>query len=71
MICVVHSAPEQIYTNSYWTDEEKTKDKLSDDDKETLEDIVKKTTEWIEENGTSGQFLLRCYDLNYSAWCWF
>mmetsp|Transcript_43169 Transcript_43169/g.90379 ORF Transcript_43169/g.90379 Transcript_43169/m.90379 type:complete len:644 (-) Transcript_43169:325-2256(-) len=35
-------------------DEEKIKDKLTDDDKETLEDIVKKTTEWIEENGTSG-----------------
>ena len=41
--------------NLFLTDEEKTKDKLSDDDKETFEDIVKKTTEWIEENGTSGQ----------------
>ena len=41
--------------NLFLIDEEKTKDKLSDDDKETLEDIVKKTTEWIEENGTSGQ----------------
>jgi len=31
-------------------DEEKIKNKLSDDDKETLEGIVKSTTEWIEEN---------------------
>ena len=36
-------------------DEDKIKGKLSDEDKETLEDIVKKTTEWIEENGTSGK----------------
>jgi len=31
-------------------DEEKVKDKLSDEDKETLEDLVKSTTEWIDEN---------------------
>jgi len=36
-------------------DEDKVKDKLTDDDKETLEDVVKKTTEWIEENGTAGK----------------
>jgi len=31
-------------------DEEKIKDKLTDEDKETLEDLVKSTTEWIDEN---------------------
>jgi len=31
-------------------DEDKIKDKLSDDDKETLEEVVKTTTEWIDEN---------------------
>jgi len=36
-------------------DEDKIKGKLSDDDKETLEDVVKKTTQWIEENGSSGK----------------
>jgi hypothetical protein len=40
--------------NQFCTDEDKVKDKLTDDDKETLEDVVKKTTEWIEENGTAG-----------------
>jgi len=41
--------------NQFCTDEDKVKDKLTDDDKETLEDVVKKTTEWIEENGTAGK----------------
>jgi len=31
-------------------DEDKIKDKLTDDDKETLESLVKETTEWIDEN---------------------
>ena len=31
-------------------DEDKIKDKLSDEDKETLEEVVKTTTEWIDEN---------------------
>merc|ERR1711906_3732 len=31
-------------------DEEKIRDKLTDEDKETLEDLVKSTTEWIDEN---------------------
>jgi heat shock protein 5 len=34
-------------------DEEKTKDKLTDEDKETLENLVKETTEWIDENQNS------------------
>jgi len=34
-------------------DEEKVAGKLSDEDKETLEDLVKSTTEWIDENPTS------------------
>jgi len=34
-------------------DEEKTKDKLSDEDKEALEEVVKSTTEWIDENSNS------------------
>merc|ERR1711966_380803 len=29
------------------------KDKLTDDDKETLENLVKETTEWIDENQNS------------------
>jgi hypothetical protein len=44
--------------NQFCTDEDKVKDKLTDDDKETLEDVVKKTTEWIEENGTAGMTLI-------------
>jgi len=31
-------------------DEDKIKDKLTDEDKETLEEVVKTTTEWIDEN---------------------
>jgi len=34
-------------------DEDKIKDKLSDEDKETLEEVVKTTTEWIDENSNS------------------
>uniref|UniRef100_A0A7S0Y7U3 Heat shock protein 70 n=1 Tax=Hemiselmis andersenii TaxID=464988 RepID=A0A7S0Y7U3_HEMAN len=34
-------------------DEDKVKDKLTDDDKETLENLVKETTEWIDENQNS------------------
>mmetsp|Transcript_63817 Transcript_63817/g.146215 ORF Transcript_63817/g.146215 Transcript_63817/m.146215 type:complete len:661 (+) Transcript_63817:81-2063(+) len=34
-------------------DEEKVKDKLSDEDKEALEEVVKTTTEWIDENSNS------------------
>jgi len=34
-------------------DEDKIKDKLSDEDKETLEEIVKTTTEWIDENSSA------------------
>jgi len=34
-------------------DEDKIKDKLTDDDKETLENLVKETTEWIDENQNS------------------
>ena len=34
-------------------DEDKIKDKLTDEDKETLESIVKETTEWIDENQNS------------------
>ncbi len=36
-------------------DEDKIKDKLSDDDKETLEEVVKTTTEWIDENSQAGK----------------
>jgi len=34
-------------------DEDKIKDKLSDEDKETLEEVVKTTTEWIDENSSA------------------
>mmetsp|Transcript_14350 Transcript_14350/g.28325 ORF Transcript_14350/g.28325 Transcript_14350/m.28325 type:complete len:662 (-) Transcript_14350:252-2237(-) len=34
-------------------DEDKIKDKLTDDDKETLENLVKEVTEWIDENQNS------------------
>ena len=34
-------------------DEDKIKDKLSDEDKETLEEVVKTTTEWIDENASA------------------
>jgi len=34
-------------------DEDKIKDKLTDEDKETLEEVVKTTTEWIDENSQS------------------
>merc|ERR1711966_217419 len=34
-------------------DEDKIKDKLTDEDKETLENLVKETTEWIDENQNS------------------
>jgi heat shock protein 5 len=34
-------------------DEDKIKDKLTDEDKETLESLVKETTEWIDENQNS------------------
>merc|ERR1711968_3289 len=34
-------------------DEDKIKDKLSDEDKETLEEVVKTTTEWIDENAST------------------
>ncbi|EKX42534.1 heat shock protein 70, ER luminal [Guillardia theta CCMP2712] len=34
-------------------DEDKIKGKLSDEDKETLEEIVKTTTEWIDENSSA------------------
>ena len=33
--------------------EDKIKDKLSDEDKETLEEVVKTTTEWIDENASA------------------
>ena len=34
-------------------DVDKIKDKLTDEDKETLESLVKETTEWIDENQNS------------------
>merc|ERR1719197_1365406 len=34
-------------------DEDKIKDKLPDEDKETLEEVVKTTTEWIDENASA------------------
>jgi len=34
-------------------DSDKIKDKLTDEDKETLEEIVKTTTEWIDENSSA------------------
>jgi len=36
-------------------DEDKIKDKLTDEDKETLEEVVKTTTEWIDENSQAGK----------------